>query len=85
MFESDGVEEGMEAEASLLGGLSTENVGGLLFGDGEAATEEAPVFFYFAHAALVVDGQEVDGFNEGEDEAECGLEVVGLLVLDAEG
>ena len=85
MFESDGVEEGMEAEASLIGCLSTENVGGLLFGDGEAATEEAPIFFYFAHAALVADGQEVDGFNEGEDEAECGLEVVGLLVFDAEG
>ena len=85
MFESDGVEEGMEADASLIGGLSTENVGGLLFGDGEAATEEAPIFFYFAHAALVADGKEVDGFNEGEDKAEGGLEVVGLLVLDAEG
>ncbi len=85
MLESDGVEEGMESEARLVGGLGAEYVGGLLFGDGETATEEAPVFFYFAHAALVADGQEVDGFNEGEDEAECGMEVVGLLVLDAEG
>ncbi len=85
MFESDGVEEGMESEARLVGCLGAEYVGGLLFGDGKTATEEAPIFFYFAHAALVADGQEVDGFNEGEDEVECSLEVVGLLVLDAEG
>ena len=35
MFESDGVEEGMESEARLIGGLGAEYVGGLLFGDGE--------------------------------------------------
>lgn len=85
VFELYGVEKCVESDARVVGSLGTEHFGGLLFGDGEAASEEAPVFLDFAHAAFVADGQEVDGFNEGEDEAEGGLEVVGLPVLDAEG
>ena len=80
-----GVEDGVQTLLGFGRGLGMQHRHGLLLGDGEAAADKAPVLFGLAHTAFVADGKLADGFVEGEDEMESGLEVVGVVVLDAEG
>ena len=58
---------------------------GLLFGDGQAAAYKAPVFFGFAHAALLAYGQLLNGVEELLYKMERGGGVVGLAFLYLEG
>ena len=48
-------EEFVDTSVCLFGCLSMEDVHCLLFGDGEAAAYEAPVFFCLSHTALFAD------------------------------
>ena len=68
--------------------LRVEHGGGLLFGDGQAAADETPVFFGFAHLALVAHCARAYSIEEREDEVgglcEVALGGVGVAVADAE-
>ena len=78
---AESVEEGVDACGGIFRGLCMENGKGLLFGDGEAAADKAPVFFGFTHPALFTDGERLDGIKEFVNEEEGGIEVVGLTVF----
>ena len=80
-----GIEDGMKALLCFGRGLGVQHRHGLLLGDGEAATDKTPVLFGLTHTAFFADGKLGNGIVEGEDEMKCGMEVVGVVVLYAEG
>ncbi len=68
----------------FLGGLGMENGHCLLFGDGKAFADKAPVFFGFTHAAFFSYGHCLDCIEEQLDKVECRGEAVVWFVFDFE-